>query len=258
MGKLLSQGNKSYCKFCGEQVEFIEDFNDHYCHYCKSFQTSNSPPLNVEKGTENEHLILPEFDDTAPLNEPLELPESWKKNLPIFRHKQYLLKPVLSLREKHIIYNINGQKIAESVSKPLSFKPNFNFLDLNGNIVGTIRFQRLKFLKSKYEIFNHENKIVGTIHYTSSLFGGNYEIFDENNKLIGIPEKDKGLNYAYRIRDDSLKTILLLDRKYWSGSMKVTINSLINPILGIAFGIILAYIINSAKLAATSRISTSI
>lgn len=258
MELLLFQENNKYCKFCGEQVEFLVDFNDHYCHFCKSFQTSNNPPLNVEKGTKGKHLILPEFDDTAPLSEPLILPETWKKNLPIFRHKEYLLKPVLSLRQKHIIYNINGQKIAECVSKPFTFKANFEFIDLTGKIVGSIKSKRLKFMKSRYEIFNHENLFVGAINYKSKFFRGNYELFDQNNKLIGMPEKDKGLNYSYRIRDESLRTILLLDRKYWSGSMKITINSSINPLLGISFGIILAYVIDSARIAAAAITATNV
>ncbi|MBN1330705.1 MAG: hypothetical protein JXA54_14625 [Candidatus Heimdallarchaeota archaeon] len=254
----MSQENKVYCKFCGEQIEFLIDFSDHYCHFCKSFQTTNNPPLNVEKGARDKHLILPEFDDTEPLKEPLILPENWKKNLPIFRHKQYLLKPVLSLRQKHIVYNINGQKIAECVSIPFALKANFDFLDLNGNVVGTIKAKRLKYMKSRYEVFNHENLFVGAIHYSSGLFKANYELFDQNNKSIGMPVKEKGLDYNYRIRDESLKPILVLDRKYWSGSMKVTIDSSIDPILGIAFGVIFAYIIDSARITAASSATASV
>jgi uncharacterized protein YxjI len=201
-----------YCKFCGEKIDFLEDFNDFYCSYCQSFQTTNQPP--VRRIEQDEHLILPEIDESIPPIEPPEFPKAWKRNLPIFRHREYVLKPIFSFKEKHNFYNKHGQKLGEFKGKAFNFKGTYSVHDLEGNIIATIERRRIRFGKYSYDINDHNSAHIGSVIISTRFFGRTFDIIDEYNNVVGFSKQPKIFRPDYDIINKEGIEIITLDRKF--------------------------------------------
>ncbi|NHK31186.1 MAG: hypothetical protein FK730_07530 [Asgard group archaeon] len=245
-----------YCKFCGEKIDFLKDFNDFYCSFCQSFQTTNQPPIRYIE--QNEHLLLPDIDESMPPEEPPEFPKGWKRNLPIFRHREYVLKPIFSFREKHNFYNKQGQKLGEFKGKAFNFKGIYSVHDLEDNIVATIERRRIKFGKFSYDIKDHHSVQIGSIVITTRFFGRTFDIIDENNNTIGFSKEPKIFRPDYDIINKEGIEIITLDRKFWSGSMRIVILTNVNPLLVLSYGLILSVMIARDQAAAATATSAAV
>ncbi len=242
-----------YCKFCGETVDYLNDFNDFYCTFCQSFQTTNQPP--IDNFEQDDYLLLPDIDESPPPEIPPEFPKGWKRNLPIFRHREYVLKPIFSFRERHYFYNKHGQKLGEFKGRAFNFKGTYTVHDLEENIVATIERRRIKFGKYSYDIKDHQSIHIGSIVINARFFGRSFELIDEYNNIVGFSKEFRVFRPEYDIIDKEGREVVSLDRKFWSGSMKIIIRSNINPLLVLSYGLILSIMITQDQAAAATTAS---
>ncbi|NHJ47269.1 MAG: hypothetical protein FK733_05720 [Asgard group archaeon] len=238
---MVETKNIHYCKFCGEIVDYLDDFEDFYCNFCQSFQTSNQPSIrNIE---DKVHLTLRDIDESVPPTEPPEFPKSWKRNLPIFRHREYILKPIFSFKEKHNFYNTHGQKLGEFKGKAFNFKGDYTVHDIDGNIVATIERRRIKFAKYCYDVKDSHATFIGSVVITTRFLGRTIELIDEYNNLICFSRKPKFFRSDFDLINTEGSEVISLDRRFWSGNMRITINLSVNPLLALSYGMILSIMI---------------
>jgi uncharacterized protein YxjI len=201
---------------------------------------------------------LPDIDESIPPIEPPEFPKAWKRNLPIFRHREYVLKPIFSFKEKHNFYNVHGQKLGEFKGRAFNFKGTYTVHDLEGNIVATIERRRIKFGKFSYDIKDHHSAHIGSVVITARFFGRTFDIIDEYNNVVGFSKQPKIFRPDYDMINKEGIEVISLDRKFWSGSMKIIILSNVNPLLALSYGLILSVMIARDQAAAATASSAAV
>lgn len=244
-----------YCKFCGERVKFIDDFNDYYCDKCYSYQTI-SVPIKFE--SKNEFVKL-DVDSSEPLDKPLDLPKNVRNNIPIFRHRTFLVyQKIMQIPPIFEFYNISGEQIGESKAKfqelvyhgGVGWSSEFNFYDNSKKIVAKTRLHyykrtRVFDIKRILEIHNHENTIKGYLKAPVHLgFNKKWSLLDADKNLIGKPSKKKWKKNHFEFLNPKKEMICAYDRsiKELKDIAKITIAESFDPLLAIATLITIAYV----------------
>ncbi|MHA1354483.1 MAG: LURP-one-related/scramblase family protein [Candidatus Heimdallarchaeota archaeon] len=232
-----------YCKFCGEVVEYVEDFRDHYCKFCQSYQTT-SHALKSDRGKKSNPIHM---DQSPPSDSPPRLPPAWRNNIPVFRHRQYLIiQSILSFGPHYSVYNVSGKKMFEVKGKILSMGGEFDFYDNRGNHIAKIHGNISLFglTAKEYTITDQRGNYRGLIKSTHGFFKRMWELYDERGVLIGRPNEQVWFKRNWQMTDGHGKVLLEVDKKLltWQDQFTVVVSEQIDPLIALAYAVAIDYL----------------
>jgi len=239
----LSNEYPRFCKFCGEPVEFLTDFQDFYCKYCNSYQTK-STPIHA-KGKKAETLKTSIDSSPPPLQRP-HLPPEWQDNIPIFRHSQYLVvQAILSFGPKYTIYNVSGLKMGECQGKILSWGGEFDFYDNNGQHVAKVKGSPtlLSFQTKTWTITDYRGFTKGLIKSHFGFFKRNWELYDERGSLVARPNEQVWFKYNWQAVSPRGQILVSVDKKLFTfrDKFSIIVSPEIDPLIALAYAIAIDY-----------------
>ncbi|MHA1639214.1 MAG: hypothetical protein ACTSXO_11445 [Candidatus Heimdallarchaeota archaeon] len=234
----MPERKKRFCKFCGEQVDFLEDFNDYFCQHCHSFQT-HAEPIDTPRGKK---AFASKVDNTLPPEKQPSLPPFWQQNIPIFRHREYLIvQAILSWGPKYTIYNVSGQKMGEIRGKVLSWGGDFEIFDFNNNLVGRIvgTPQLFGFQDKTFKIYDHTGAFRGAIVGRYAFLKRKWELYDAHKNLIGIPNEQIWFKTNWQMVDSRGNLLLSVDKKLFAfrDQFRIVVSETIDPFIALAYAI---------------------
>ncbi|MBD3189118.1 MAG: hypothetical protein GF308_00660 [Candidatus Heimdallarchaeota archaeon] len=210
----------------------------------KSVGDKNQSIKAKGKGGKSSSIKLP-VDRSPPPRKPPSLPQKWEDNIPIFRHREYLVVQALfSFRPKFDFYNISGRKMGECVGKILSWGGEFDFYDVDGRHVAKLRGNpTLLNIQKTFEIFDHRNVFKGAIKSSFGFPKRTWEIYDAHKRLIGRPSERVWLKTNFEMVDSRGNVLLSVDKKLWAwrDQFRVVVTPRIDPLLALAFAIAVDY-----------------
>jgi len=226
-----------YCKFCGEPVEFLSEFNDYFCRHCHSFQT-HAEHIKVK----GQQAAAYKLDPNPPPEVRPVLPEQWQQNIPILRHREYLIVQALfSWGGKYTIYNVSGQKMGEIRGKVFTFGGDFEFYDFNNNLIARIKGNPriFGFQDKTFNIYDHRGAFRGAIIGRYAFFKRNWELYDAQNRLIGQPNEQIWFKTNWQLLDPHGNLLLSVDKKLFTfrDQFRVVVSENIDPLIAIAYAI---------------------
>jgi uncharacterized protein YxjI len=187
------------------------------------------------------------MDQSPPPDRPPTLPFAWRNNIPVFRHKQYLIKQsMFSFGPYYTVYNISGQEMFEIKGKLLSMGGEFDFFDKRGNhiakIQGNISFFGLT--TKEYTITDQRGNFRGLIKATPGFFKKYWELFDERGVLIGRPNEEVWFKRNWQMTDEVGGILLEVNKKIWSWTdqFSVVVSEKIDPLIALAYAIAIDYL----------------
>jgi uncharacterized protein YxjI len=247
MKKKNRPDEQRFCIFCGEPVIFDDEVNDYYCPHCYSYQTlkRRPRPIKHEPGESPTPSKRKKYD--PPPTEPPRLSYTRRKNIPIFRHRQYhVVQKFFSFAPKFYIYNISGQLMGYCEGRLFSMGGEFAFYDISDRVIATIRGNIVcfSFLQPKeFEIRDQHGRFRGAICSTVSLFRRYWELYDANHRLIGRPDEQVFLKTDWNMTNNRGNVLLSVKRKLWTlkDQFMVTVSESIDPLIALAFAISIDY-----------------
>ncbi|MEA2070977.1 MAG: hypothetical protein U9O98_06765 [Asgard group archaeon] len=237
----MSHRQRRYCKFCGEPVIYLEEYDDYYCERCHSYQTQ-SHSVDI-KGKKTPPM---EMDTSLPPTNPPKLPPKWEDNIPIFRHREYLvIQAFFSFGPRYSIYNVSGQKMGECQGKILSFGGEFDFFDSNRHHVAKVKgnLTLLPFQDKVWNITDHQGHLKGKIKSRFGFLKRTWELYDDHNRLIGQPDEQVWIKLNWRMLHPNGRVALSVDKKWltFRDQFRVRVSQNIDPLLALAFAIAVDY-----------------
>ena len=237
----MSDGRIRYCKFCGEQVEFITDFNDYYCQFCHSYQTHSE---SIKAGGKQSPKYR--IDPSPPPETPPVLPSAWRSNIPMFRHKEYLvMQAFLSWGPKYDIYNVTGHKMGEIKGKIISWGGEWTYFDLRGNQVAKVKGNPtlFKVQDKKFDIRDYQGNFKGAIKSKFGFLKRKWELYDASGHLIGRPNEEIWLKTNFQLVDPHGRLLLNVDKKWFTfrDQFRVIVSELIDPLIALAYAVAVDY-----------------
>ncbi|NHK30774.1 MAG: hypothetical protein FK730_05445 [Asgard group archaeon] len=231
-----------YCKFCGERVQFLNDFNDYYCSFCHSYQT-HTESIEVKGKKAPKYQI----DSNPPPTQPPTLPPEWRQNIPMFRHREYLvIQAIFSWGPKYTIYNVTGQVMGEIRGKIISWGGEWTFYDFNGKLVAKVKGNPriFGFQEKKFNISDHQNKFRGSIVGKFGFLKKFWELYDEHGRLIGRPNEQIWLKTNWQMIDPRGRMALTVDKKWFTfrDQFRVTVSEHIDPLIALAYAVAIDYL----------------
>jgi uncharacterized protein YxjI len=238
----LSDNRPRYCKFCGEQVQFIEDFNDFYCNFCHSYQT-HSESIEVKGKKAPKYQI----DPNPPPLQPPALPREWRENIPMFRHREYLIiQAIFSWGPKYTIYNVTGQQMGEVKGKIISWGGEWDFYDLSGRHVAKVKGKPtiFGFQDKTFDIFDHQGRFQGAIKGKTGFLRRWWELYNEHGQLIGKPNEQVWVKTNWQMVDGRGQVMLSVDKKWFTfrDQFRVVVSEHISPLIALAYAIVIDYL----------------
>lgn len=232
-----------FCKFCGESVEYLQDFNDYYCRFCNSYQTKSTSFEVKGKKTET---IKTHIDSSLPPLQPPRLPQEWRENIPIFRHGEYLLvQAIFSWGPKYTIYNVSGQIMGECRGKILSWGGEFDFFDVSGRHVAKIKGNPtlVNFQTKTWDITDHRGRFKGAIKSKYGFLRRTWELYDEHGRLIALPNEQVWFKYNWQAIDNRGRVLVAVDKQFFTfrDKFKVTVSPEMDPLIALAYAIAIDY-----------------
>ncbi|NHJ86123.1 MAG: hypothetical protein FK734_11725 [Asgard group archaeon] len=233
----MPDGSVRYCKFCGEQVSFIEDFNDYYCQACNSYQTHGEA---IEAGGKKSQPF--QIDSAPPPTQPPMLSPLVMQNLPMFRHRVYLvIQAFFSWGPKYTIYNVTGQKMGECRGKIITWGGEFDFFDDQGRHVAKIKGNpTLLAVQDKvFEVFDHNNAFRGAIKSKFGFMRRKWELYDASGRLIGMPNEQIWIKTNWQLLAPNGQVLVAVDKKWFTfrDQFRVVVGEHIDPLIALAYSI---------------------
>lgn len=221
----------------------MEDFRDYYCRFCQSYQTT-SHSLGTNRGKKTKPI---QMDQSPPPDSPPRLPPLWRNNIPVFRHRQYLIKQtMLSFGPHYTVYNVSGQEMFEIKGKIISMGGEFDFFDRQRNhiakIQGNISF--LGLTPKEYTITDQRGNYRGKIVSTPGFFKRHWELIDERGVLIGRPNEEVWFKRNWQMTDGMGEVLLEVNKKLWTfaDQFSVVVSEDIDPLIALAYAIAIDYL----------------
>lgn len=226
-----------FCKFCGEQVQYLEEFNDYFCSYCHSYQT-HAEGIQV-KGKKSQPYSI---DQSPPPEQQPRLPPLWQQNIPMFRHREYLvIQAILSWGPKYTIYNVTGQVMGEIRGKILTWGGEWDYYDFNGNHVAKVKGNPtiIGFQDKTFNITDHRGAFKGLIKGKFGFLRRSWELYDANRNLIGMPNEQIWLKYNWQMVDPRGQVLLQVDKKWFTfqDQFRVVVSENIDPLIALAYAV---------------------
>jgi len=237
----LSDSQIHYCKFCGEQVQFLSEFGDYYCQGCHSFQTHADA---IEAGGKKAPAY--KIDPSPPPLAPPMLPPAWRNNIPMFRHREYLvIQAFFSWGPKYTIYNVTGQQMGEIRGKIISWGGEFDFFDANGAHVAKVKGNPTVFsIQDKsFEIYDHAGNFRGAIKGKFGFLKRTWELYNHQKQLIGLPNEQLWVKTNWQAVDPQGRLLLTVDKKWftWRDQFRVVVSEIIDPLIALAYAVAIDY-----------------
>ncbi|MFW9921821.1 MAG: hypothetical protein ACFFDW_00845 [Candidatus Thorarchaeota archaeon] len=232
-----------FCKFCGESVEYLPDFKDYFCRYCNSYQTT-SVPFQAE-GKKPEKIQI-NVENSLPPDKPPVLPPEWRDNIPIFRHREYLVvQAMFSWGPKYDIYNITGLKMGECRGKILSWGGEFDFFDTANRHVAKVKGNPtlLNYQTKTWDVYDYAGKFKGAIKSHFGFFKRKWELYNEHGQLVALPNEQIWLKYNWQAVDTRGTVLIQVDKQFFTfrDKFRVVVHPQIDPLLALAYAISIDY-----------------
>ena len=239
----LSDNIQRFCKFCGEPVTYLEDFNDYFCRYCNSYQTTSTSIQSKGKKAES---IKTNVDTSLPPTHRPMLPPEWRDNIPIFRHRQYLVvQAFFSFGPKYTIYNVSGQKMGECQGKIFSWGGEFDFFDTANRYVAKVKGnpQLLPFQTKTWDIYDYQGVFKGAIKSQFGFFRRTWELYNEHGQLIARPNEQIWFKYNWQAVDMQGRVLVTVDKQLFTfrDKFSVVVSEYIDPLIALAYAIAIDY-----------------
>ncbi|MHA1211642.1 MAG: LURP-one-related/scramblase family protein [Candidatus Heimdallarchaeota archaeon] len=230
-----------FCKFCGEQVVYMPDFNDHFCQYCHSYQT-HAESVQVKGKKAPAYQI----DSNPPPTIRPTLPPAWQHNIPMFRHREYLVvQAFFSWGAKYTIYNVTGQVMGSIKGKIISWGGEFDFSDFNGNHVAKIKGKPtlVGFQDKTFDIYDHQGAFRGAIKGKYGFLRRKWELYNHQGQLIGLPNEQIWLKTNFQAIDPHGRILVSVDKKWFTfrDQFRVIVSEFIDPLIALAYAVAIDY-----------------
>lgn len=230
-----------YCKFCGEQVQYLPEFSDYYCQGCHSYQTHADA---IEAGGKKAPTY--QIDKNPPPLTPPMLPHAWRNNIPMFRHREYLvIQAFFSWGPKYTIYNVTGQQMGEIRGKIISWGGEFDFFDTYGNHVAKVKGNPtiIGFQDKTFDIYDHVGAFRGAIKGKYGFLKRTWELYNHQGQLIGLPNEQIWLKTNWQAVDPHGRLLLTVDKKWftWRDQFRVVVSEIIDPLIALAYAVAIDY-----------------
>ncbi|MGC9777696.1 MAG: hypothetical protein HZR80_00475 [Candidatus Heimdallarchaeota archaeon] len=237
----MSNTQTRFCKFCGEQVDFLAEFNDYYCRFCHSYQTHGE---SISVGGKKSPAY--NIDPNPPPVAPPVLPPAWRGNIPMFRHREYLvMQAFLSWGPKYTIYNVTGHKMGEIKGKIISWGGEWNFFDFEGRKVANVKGNPtiITFQDKKFDIRDHQGRFKGAIKGKYGFLRRKWELYDANGRLVGRPDEQVWIKMNWRLIDPQGRILLTVDKKWFTfrDQFRVVVSEHIDPLIALAYAVAIDY-----------------
>jgi len=239
----LSRESPRFCKFCGEPVEYLTDFNDYFCKYCNSYQTKSVPIQSKGKKVERTKIS---FDSSPPPLQRPNLPPEWQDNIPIFRHSEYLVvQAILSFGPKYTIYNVSGLKMGECQGRILSWGGEFDFYDNDGKHVAKVKGSPtlLSIQTKTWKITDYRGTFKGAIKSHYGFLKRNWELYNEYGTLIARPNEQVWFKYNWQAVSPRGEILVSVDKQVFAirDKFSVKVSPNIDPLIALAYSIAIDY-----------------
>jgi len=230
-----------FCKFCGEQVQYLPEFNDYYCQGCHSYQT-HADAIEASGKKAPAYQIDP---NPPPLAPPM-LPPAWKNNIPMFRHREYLvIQAIFSWGAKYTIYNVTGQKMGEIRGKIISWGGEWDYFDVHGTQVAKVKGNPtlVGFQDKTFDIYDHAGAFRGAIKGKYGFMRRRWELYNHQGQLIGLPNEQIWLKTNFQALDPHGRLLLTVDKKWFTfrDQFRVIVSELIDPLIALAYAVAIDY-----------------
>jgi uncharacterized protein YxjI len=233
-----------FCKFCGEPVEYLEEYDDYYCTHCHSYQTKTTS-IDGKKGQKGSPAQS-SFDSSLPPKKPLKMSAHRKRNIPIFRHREYLVKQeVFTFKPKFRIYNVSGQLMGICEGKVFTWGGEFDFRDTKGRFVARLEGDKslFNFSNRTFNLIDSHNKHRGKIVAKYGFLKRDWVIYDEHGQYLGSPSEKIWLKNHFEMVDGRGRVLLSVQKKLfeWVDRFHVVVSPLIDPLIALSFAIVVDY-----------------
>lgn len=223
-------------------MKYSPQYNDYYCNSCHSYQT-HSESINIGGKKSPAYKI----DSNPPPKTPPKLPPTWQNNIPMFRHREYLvIQAIMSWGAKYTIYNVTGHVMGQIKGKIVSFGGEWNFFDYAGRKVANVKGNPaiFGFQERKFEIRDYKGRFKGVIKGKFGLLKRSWELYDMNGQLIGRPDEQLWLKINWRMVDPSGRILLTVDKKWFTfrDQFRVIVSEHIDPLVALAYAVVIDHL----------------